>query len=87
MNASIPVPGTPVVTTRTRSWSVTALRNLPLRRSTPPTPSPVAPWHVVHWASYSREPYAMSAGEFGALLASETEKWGKVVVSTGLKPE
>jgi tripartite-type tricarboxylate transporter receptor subunit TctC len=31
--------------------------------------------------------YAMSAGEFGALLASETEKWGKVVVSAGLKPE
>jgi tripartite-type tricarboxylate transporter receptor subunit TctC len=31
--------------------------------------------------------YATSAGEFGALLASETEKWGKVVVSAGLKPE
>jgi tripartite-type tricarboxylate transporter receptor subunit TctC len=31
--------------------------------------------------------YATSAGEFGALLASETQKWGKVVVSAGLKPE
>jgi tripartite-type tricarboxylate transporter receptor subunit TctC len=31
--------------------------------------------------------YATSAAEFGALLASETEKWGKVVVSAGLKPE
>jgi tripartite-type tricarboxylate transporter receptor subunit TctC len=31
--------------------------------------------------------YAMSAGEFGKLLVSETEKWGKVVVSAGLKPE
>ena len=31
--------------------------------------------------------YAMSAGEFGTLLASETQKWGKVVVSAGLKPE
>jgi tripartite-type tricarboxylate transporter receptor subunit TctC len=31
--------------------------------------------------------YAMSAADFGKLLVSETEKWGKVVVSAGLKPE
>ena len=45
--------GTPFVITRSTSESVTAFRNLPLRRSTPPTPSPFAPWHVVHCASYN----------------------------------
>ena len=31
--------------------------------------------------------YAMSAADFGKLLAAETEKWGKVVKSANLKPE
>jgi hypothetical protein len=28
-----------------------------------------------------------SAADFGKLLAAETEKWGKVVKSIGLKPQ
>ena len=32
-------------------------------------------------------PYALAPAEFGKLLASETEKWGKVVRAAGLKPE
>jgi tripartite-type tricarboxylate transporter receptor subunit TctC len=33
------------------------------------------------------EPLAGSPAEFGKLIAEETEKWGKVVKFTGLKPE
>jgi hypothetical protein len=33
------------------------------------------------------EPLAGSPSEFGRLIAEETEKWGKVVKFTGLKPE
>jgi tripartite-type tricarboxylate transporter receptor subunit TctC len=33
------------------------------------------------------EPLAGSPSEFGRLVAEETEKWGKVVKFTGLKPE
>jgi tripartite-type tricarboxylate transporter receptor subunit TctC len=33
------------------------------------------------------EPLAGSPSEFGQLIAEETEKWGKVVKFTGLKPE
>jgi tripartite-type tricarboxylate transporter receptor subunit TctC len=31
--------------------------------------------------------FAMSAAEFGKLLVSETEKWGKVVRAANMKPE
>jgi hypothetical protein len=30
---------------------------------------------------------AMSPADFGTFIASETEKWGKVVRFAGLKPE
>jgi tripartite-type tricarboxylate transporter receptor subunit TctC len=32
-------------------------------------------------------PTPMTPAEFGKLIADETEKWGKVVKSAGLKPE
>ena len=32
-------------------------------------------------------PLAGSAADFGRLIADETEKWGKVVKFTGIKPE
>jgi tripartite-type tricarboxylate transporter receptor subunit TctC len=30
---------------------------------------------------------ALSPAEFGKLIAEDTEKWGKVVKSAGIKPE
>jgi tripartite-type tricarboxylate transporter receptor subunit TctC len=38
-------------------------------------------------AAIGGEPLPGSAGEFGRLIAEETEKWGKVVRAAGLKPE
>jgi tripartite-type tricarboxylate transporter receptor subunit TctC len=38
-------------------------------------------------AEIGGEPLAGSPSEFGRLIAEETEKWGKVVKFTGLKPE
>ena len=32
-------------------------------------------------------PMSLSSGEFGALLSAGTEKWGKVVKSSGAKPQ
>ena len=46
-NAGMPA-GDPALMKRSRSRSVTALRNLPLRRLTPPIASPCAPWQVTH---------------------------------------
>jgi tripartite-type tricarboxylate transporter receptor subunit TctC len=31
--------------------------------------------------------FTSQPAEFGKLLASETEKWGKVIRSAGIKPE
>ena len=39
------------------------------------------------FAEIGGEPLAGSPSEFGQLIAEETEKWGKVVKFTGLKPE
>jgi len=39
------------------------------------------------FAEIGGEPLAGSPSEFGQLIAAETEKWGKVVKFTGLKPE
>jgi tripartite-type tricarboxylate transporter receptor subunit TctC len=41
----------------------------------------------VKFAEIGGEPLAGSPSEFGRLIAEETEKWGKVVKFTGLKPE
>jgi hypothetical protein len=38
-------------------------------------------------AEFGALPLVGSASEFGALLAEETDKWGKVVKFAGLKPE
>ncbi len=38
-------------------------------------------------AAIGGEPMPGSAADFGRLIAEETEKWGKVVRSGGLKPE
>jgi tripartite-type tricarboxylate transporter receptor subunit TctC len=38
-------------------------------------------------AAIGGEPLPGSAGEFGRLIAEETEKWGKVVRAAGIKPE
>lgn len=40
-----------------------------------------------HLREFGGEPMAMSPGEFGQLIASETEKWGKVIKQAGLKVE
>ena len=39
------------------------------------------------FAAIGGEPLPGSAGEFGRLIAEETEKWGKVVRAAGIKPE
>jgi hypothetical protein len=39
------------------------------------------------FAEIGGEPLAGSPSEFGQLIAEETEKWGKMVKFTGLKPE
>jgi hypothetical protein len=39
------------------------------------------------FAEIGGEPLAGSSSDFGRLIAEETEKWGKVVKFTGLKPE
>jgi hypothetical protein len=39
------------------------------------------------FAEIGGEPLAGSPSEFGRLIVEETEKWGKVVKFTGLKPE
>ena len=39
------------------------------------------------FAEIGGEPLAGSPSEFGRFIAEETEKWGKVVKFTGLKPE
>jgi tripartite-type tricarboxylate transporter receptor subunit TctC len=33
------------------------------------------------------EPMPMSSGDFGRLIADETEKWGKVIRAANIKPE
>ena len=38
-------------------------------------------------ADLGAEPMLMTPAEFGAYIASETEKWGKVVKSAGIKPD
>jgi len=38
-------------------------------------------------AELGNTPLALSPAEYGRLLAEETEKWGKVVKFTGIKPE
>jgi tripartite-type tricarboxylate transporter receptor subunit TctC len=41
----------------------------------------------VRLAAIGGEPLPGSPGEFGRLIAEETEKWGKVVRAAGIKPE
>jgi tripartite-type tricarboxylate transporter receptor subunit TctC len=41
----------------------------------------------VRIAELGNTPLALSPAEYGRLLAEETEKWGKVVKFTGIKPE
>ena len=43
--------GEPARMKRSRSRSMTALRNVPLRRLTPPIASPCVPWQVTHLAA------------------------------------
>jgi hypothetical protein len=38
-------------------------------------------------AAIGGDPMPGSSAEFGKLIADETEKWGKVVRTAGLKPE
>lgn len=40
-----------------------------------------------HRREFGGEPMAMSPAEFGQFIASETEKWGKVIKQAGLKVE
>src|SRR5262245_13609285 len=59
-NGGMPA-GDPFLMKRSRSRSMTAFRNVPLRRFTPPMASPWAPWQVTHFAEYTPAPYAISA--------------------------
>src|SRR5262245_34079524 len=61
LNDCIAVPGMPFEITRTRSSSDDALRKRPRRRSTVPTPSPVAAWQLAQFARYTSAPAATSA--------------------------
>jgi hypothetical protein len=63
-NAGMPAVD-PFLMKRSRSRSMTAFRNVPLRRYTPPIASPCAPWQVTHFAAYTVAPYAMSALAYG----------------------
>src|SRR5882672_5911246 len=63
-NAGMPAVD-PFLMKRSRSRSMTAFRNVPLRRFTPPIASPCAPWQVTHFAAYTVAPYAMSALAYG----------------------
>jgi tripartite-type tricarboxylate transporter receptor subunit TctC len=45
------------------------------------------PKNIARLADIGSEQMPMSAPEFGKLIASETEKWAKVVKLAGLKPE
>jgi tripartite-type tricarboxylate transporter receptor subunit TctC len=45
------------------------------------------PLMTAKFAEIGGDPLAGSPSEFGQLIAEETEKWGKVVKFTGLKPE
>jgi len=38
-------------------------------------------------ADLGGSPFAGSPADFGKLIADETEKWGKVVKFSGLKPD
>src|SRR5262245_45232798 len=60
VNGGMPA-GDPFLMKRSRSRSMTAFRNVPLRRFTPPIASPCAPWQVTHFAAYTPAPYAISA--------------------------
>src|SRR4029077_8280005 len=63
-NGGIPA-GDPFLMKRSRLRSMTAFRNVPLRRFTPPMASPCAPWQVTHFAAYTVAPYAISASAYG----------------------
>ena len=39
------------------------------------------------FANEGAEAVRMSSAEFGAFIASETDKWGKVVREAGIKPQ
>jgi len=39
------------------------------------------------YAALGAEPMIMTPAEFGKFLAAETEKWGKVIRQSGIKPE
>ena len=45
------------------------------------------PKNIARLADIGNEPMPMSVPEFGKLIASETEKWAKVVKLAGLKPQ
>jgi tripartite-type tricarboxylate transporter receptor subunit TctC len=39
------------------------------------------------FAELACAPKSMTPAEFGKLIAEETEKWGRVIQSAGIKPE
>jgi tripartite-type tricarboxylate transporter receptor subunit TctC len=45
------------------------------------------PGMKARFAAIGGEPLPGSPATFGALIAEETEKWGKVVRAAGIKPE
>jgi tripartite-type tricarboxylate transporter receptor subunit TctC len=46
-----------------------------------------SPEMKARFADLGDTPYVSSAAEFGKLLASETEKWGKVIRAANIKAE
>jgi tripartite-type tricarboxylate transporter receptor subunit TctC len=47
----------------------------------------VEPKNKARLANFGSEPMPVSVAELGKLIASETERWAKVVKLAGLKPE
>jgi tripartite-type tricarboxylate transporter receptor subunit TctC len=42
---------------------------------------------VARFADLNGSPMPLTPNDYGKLIAAETEKWGKVVKATGIKPE
>jgi len=49
--------------------------------------APPAPDLQARFLALGVEPMPMTAAEFGKFIADETEKWARVIMLAGIKPE